>query len=73
MNLAYIIALIINHNNHITSIRTKKPQHKIYVVHPSVGLCPSTLLFFIVFFQYSTSIEPQEPTPHRIGDLCAPH
>ena len=44
----------------------------IYVVHPNVGLRPPNLLFFIVFFQSSTSIEPQEPTPHRIGDLHAP-
>jgi hypothetical protein len=45
----------------------------IYVVHPSVGLRPPTLLLFIVFCQYSTRIEPQGPTPHRTRDLHAPH
>ena len=42
------------------------------MVHPSVGLCPPTILFFIIFFQSSTSTEPQEPTLHRIGYLCTP-
>jgi hypothetical protein len=42
------------------------------VVHLSEGLRPPTLLLFIVFFQSSIRIEPQEPNPHRTGDLRAP-
>jgi hypothetical protein len=62
MHLTYIniTTLSINHINNISTHRTKQPQHRIYVVHPSVGLRPPTLLLLLLdSSNLLTCTEPQ--------------